>query len=147
MFYVFAWGRFDNPVIIPDWLGRLNGKVSSSILDKEQLGNMRLLLIDDPEASLASIAIASPVGYFHENAENYPKGVNYLAATKILLDQMSTDSGSISRVGEVEPEVSFWSIQTEEDKLTEGLSALWKSFASLGTQSTKNNLSQLLSFE
>lgn len=147
VFYVFRWGRVENPLVIPNWLERLNGKVSVSVLDEAQLGNMRVMLIDDPEASLASVALASPTGYFQESPGNYPGGVNYRLATRVLLDQMSSSTPGIARSGEVEPEVTYWSLQTEDNAILPAIKSLWKSFAGTVAAPLKTNLSQLLDFE
>jgi hypothetical protein len=108
---------------------------------------MKLMLIDDSEASVASVAISSPVGYFNENDAKYPGGTNFMIATRVLLEQMAKNSKSVGRNGEVEPETSFWSLQIEETKLLDGVSSLWSSFSNLGHQPIKNNLSQLIDFE
>lgn len=144
---MLEWGKLNNPLIVPQWLKRIDGKVHVIELDKANLGGMKLMLIDDSEASVASVAISSPVGYFNENDANYPGGTNFMMATRVLLEQMAKNSSSVGRNGEVEPETSFWSLQIEETKLLDGFSSLWSSFSNLGHQPIKNNLSQLIDFE
>lgn len=147
VFYLLAWGSIDTPLVIPNWLDRLYGKIQVFHLDKQRLGGMRLMLIDDPEASIASLAVTAPVGYFKENEDNYPGGLNYLLSTEVLLNHMARDSKCIDRNGLVEPEVTFWSFQTEESTLLSSLSAFWGSFSSLDRSGSKSNRSNMIAFE
>lgn len=95
-----------------------------------------VVLINDELTESSSFGFTSPVGYFNEKEGNYPNGLAYLISTALLLDDFYHNKELMNVQANVEPETSYWSSQTTQNKfMLDNVHKVWRKLANFqGTQ-------------
>lgn|SRR3990167_8992848 len=89
-----------------------------------------IVLINDELTESSSFGFTTPVGYFNEQEGKYSNGVAYLISTALLLDDFYQNKELMNVQANVEPEASYWSSQTTQNKfMLENIQKVWSKIA------------------
>lgn len=147
---MFSFG-FDyndrGPIIVPHSLKRLRGRIDVIMMDNHDLGSMKMVMIDDPNATLANFGLTSPVGYFNEQDGGYPNGVAFIAASEIFVKYLSSERDSMSEGANVASSSTSWISEVSSARLIQDVSSFWKTLSTFDKSSVRPDILIMVEFK
>lgn len=125
---------------LPHHLNRLVEKIHVLHLSDENIGNMTVLLINDPKSEVASFAYSTGVGYFNEERGGYNNGLTYAISSSILIKGLFMNHQLITAGAQVEPEASYWTSQVSRGEVIMKIGGVWDKISNFKSESLDDNL-------